>query len=500
MSGHTPAIYALPSGVHQQSGVRLRASLLLPSFGVVVFAVSLVQVLFLSSGTQGLFRDSDTGWHVRNGEIILQTFELPRTDRFSYTGEGRPWFAWEWLSDAVFAAAYRISGLAGVAFTAAVVISIVAWGAACLSLALGADLFFTSGAVVVLLGTTSIHWLARPHVFSWVFALAFLAVAEQERRSRGRWLYVLPALACLWANMHGSFLLGPVMLFIYAAAGARFVTAGVFSLLATLINPYGWRLHRHVLTYLQDSYLMDHISEFRSFSFHSPGARYVELFLLIAAVGILTLLRRRAYAPAVLGLAMLHIALYSARHMATAAVLVMPVAAAALSREARKLRALRPLMDYADRIRAIDRRITGAVPLALVLIATAAGVRALERSGGVEFNPKLFPVQAADFLERNDVSGRLFSKDQWGGYLIFRFQGRRKVFIDGRSDFYGREMLETYATVADVKPGWDVVLRQYDVRLVLIPPDHALASVLELSPDWKRIYSDTVAAVFERTV
>src|SRR5256885_12579102 len=114
--------------------------------------------------------------------------------------------------------------------------------------------------------------------------------------------------------MHGSFLLGPAILFIYAIAQFRFASAGFASLLATFINPYGWHLHEHVFSYLQNNYLMDHISEFRSFSFHSPGAYYVELFVFIAILGIVALLRQRDHGAAILGLALLHMAAYSARH------------------------------------------------------------------------------------------------------------------------------------------------------------------------------------------
>jgi len=113
-----------------------------------------------------------------------------------------------------------------------------------------------------------------------------------------------------------------------------------------------------------------------------------------------------------------------------------------------------------------------------------------------------FPAGATDFLEttqlQRDPAGRIFTKDQWGGYLIYRFAGRAKVFMDGRSDFYGKDLLETYAQITEVKPGWDTALKKYDVRFVLVPPDNALSSVLQLSPGWKRIYSDRVASVFER--
>jgi hypothetical protein len=474
-------------------------------------------VLFLSQGAEGLFRDSDTGWHVRNGEAILNTAAVPRVDRFSYTRDGTPWVAWEWLSDALLGGAHSVAGLPGVALLTTLAIALTVWGAARLSLFLGGNLFFTAGAMVVLLGVTSIHWLARPHVFSWLLTLVFIFVAEHERRNPSRALYGLPLLACLWANLHGSFLLGPAILFLYAVgegisnfelrianwrsaakSGARFAAACLACLLATLINPYGWRLHEHVIAYLGNDYLMDHISEFRSFSFHASGALYVELFLLAAILGAMALLRQRAFGPALLTLGMLHLALYSARHLPTAAVLLLPLSVAALSREAEGWPRLRPLVDYSKRLRAIDQKIWGVIPILLVLVGTLAGLATMTRAGHIGFDSRKFPVLAADFLEQHSLGERVFAKDQWGGYLIYRFAGRSKVFVDGRSDFYGQDFLETYMQVLEVRPGWDAVLKRYDVRFVLVPPDHALASALQLSSDWKRVYGDRVADVFER--
>ncbi|HLH29825.1 MAG TPA: hypothetical protein VKY31_01395, partial [Terriglobia bacterium] len=251
-------------------------------------------------------------------------------------------------------------------------------------------------------------------------------------------------------------------------------------------------------SYLSNNYLMDHISEFRSFSFHAPGAMYVELFLVIAVLGTMALLKQKAYGPALLALGMLHLSLYSARHLPTAAVLLLPLFVAALTREAKNRPALRAFFGYSERLQSIDAQILGIVPLAIVLVLTVFGASALARSGNVGFDPSVFPVRAADYLEQHDSGGRVFSKDQWGGYLIYRFKGETKVFLDGRSDFYGQDLLETYAKVIEVKPGWDGVLKQYDVQRVLIPPDHPLAAVLRLSAGWKLTYGDSVAAVFQR--
>jgi len=441
---------------------------------------------------------------VRNGEIILSTVSIPRTDHFSYTRDGQPWFAWEWLSDVTFGLLHRAAGLAGVALIAAILIAIAIAGAAHLALSLGGNLFFTAVASVLILGTTSIHWLARPHLFSWALALLFVGVAEHERKQAGRALVVLPFAAALCANIHGSFLLGPAILFIYPAGAwlerkdaYRFATASLACLLTTFINPYGWRLHEHILSYLQNSYLMDHIQEFRSFDFHSSGALYVELFLAVAFLGTVVLLKQRAFGPALLSVAMLHASLYAARYLPMAAVILLPLCVAALTHEAKGRAVLRGFFEYSDRLRSIDRQIAGVVPVVLVLGATVFGLAMLSNSGSIGFDASTFPVRAADYLEKQNI-GRIFAKDQWGGYLIYRFAGRGRVFIDGRSDFYGQRVLETYAQVTEVKPGWDAVLREYDVRVVLVPPDNALASALKLSQGWRRVYSDRVSTVFER--
>src|SRR5207244_9855467 len=90
-------------------GVVARA--LLPSIGS--FCLLLVLYLLVSSSWRFLL-DSDTGWHIRTGDLIWQTHAAPRSDVFSFTLPGREWFAWEWLADALMSAAHSARGLAGI--------------------------------------------------------------------------------------------------------------------------------------------------------------------------------------------------------------------------------------------------------------------------------------------------------------------------------------------------------------------------------------------------
>src|SRR6476659_9035174 len=97
------------------SGLRARTAWFAPDLALVAACVTLFYCLFLFQGYQKLFRDSDAGWHIRNGESILATGTLPHTDPYSFTRLEQPWYVWEWLSDVVSGALHRGGGLNAVA-------------------------------------------------------------------------------------------------------------------------------------------------------------------------------------------------------------------------------------------------------------------------------------------------------------------------------------------------------------------------------------------------
>ena len=142
--------------------------------------------LFLFQGYQQLFRDSDAGWHIRTGETILATGTLPRTDPYSFTRGGQPWFAWEWGADVLMGAAHRAGGLAGVAMLYALAVGASVWLWFRLHWAAGGDFLLACGMAPLLLSTCNIHWLARPHVLSWLFLLGAVLFARDVGQAAGR--------------------------------------------------------------------------------------------------------------------------------------------------------------------------------------------------------------------------------------------------------------------------------------------------------------------------
>ncbi|MGD1096266.1 MAG: hypothetical protein ABSB35_30270 [Bryobacteraceae bacterium] len=126
--------------------------------------VTLVYCLFVFGGGGQFFRDSDTGWHIRSGQWILAHRTLPRTDPYSFSKPGEPWFLWECGSDVLIALAHRVDGLRGVTALVAVAITACTWLWCRLNFAAGGDFFLAAALAPLMITTASLHWLARPHV------------------------------------------------------------------------------------------------------------------------------------------------------------------------------------------------------------------------------------------------------------------------------------------------------------------------------------------------
>jgi hypothetical protein len=455
-----------------ETGVR-GSRWLAPDVALVAAAVTLFYCLFFFQGYRQLFRDSDAGWHIRNGESILATGKLPHSDPFPFSRPNQPWFAWEWGADALTGAIHQSAGLRGVALFYGALIAAAVWLWFRLHWAVGGDFLAACAMAPLLLSTASLHWMARPHIIGWLFLLAVVWYAETGRRA----LFWVAILAALWANLHASFFLAPVILVMY-----RKPTAAAVAAAATFANPYGWNLHRHVFGYLTDSELLSRIGEFQSFDFHTAGSwQIVATVILGIAGGVLAFTNRRwdRFALSMLFSAM---ALRSARGLPLVALLLLPIANAGITREL-------PVAwrKYAERLRALDSCMRGFALTPLLLLAAWMLLRYVPAG----FPPDQFPIAAFPHIP---ADARLFAPDKYGGYLIYR---GRQVFFDGRSDFYGAEFLNQYGRIVQVRPGWRELWDPWRFTHALLPTDAPLRGALE-SAGWKALYADATAVLLER--
>ena len=137
-----------------------------------------------------------------------------------------------------------------------------------------------------------------------------------------------------------------------------------------------------------------------------------------------------------------------------------------------------------------------------MIIGTAAmGILALSggRFAGVQivadrFDPEIFPIAAVSHARAACLSGRLFNRLNWGGYIAHSWPGQQ-VFIDGAADFFGDKLFREYIQLSDVQPGWREVLADHNISLVIVPSNSALAHELSREPGWRLDFRDSTAAV-----
>ncbi len=485
-----------------------------------------------------LLGDAGIGWHIRNGEQMLRSHSITRTDSFSSTMSGRPWYAWEWLYDVVIAGVHDRLGLNGVVFFTA--LAIAATFALTLRLALrrSALLPVTVILVVLSVGASTIHFFARPHVLSWLFAAVWFHLLDSSElsssRETDRRVLWLPVLMLLWVNLHGGFLLGFALLGLYLIAGLirycgsregqkdatrrrlkHLGAATLLSLLASLINPCSYKLHLHVYQYLSNRWLMNHIDEFLSPNFHGVAQQCFAVLLLIGIVALAIAPKKPPLSHLFVIIFAAYSGLYAARNLPVSSILLTLIVAPLLSQaivEAHtnpqlplRLRAFFSRCEsFTSRMGGMELRFRGHLwPVAAgmlgLLVCLQHGKLGSRQLMDARFDAKRFPVQAAEVIVQRGIDEPIFTPDSWGGYLIYRLYPQTKVLVDDRHDLYGEQFLKYYLKVIRVAPDWDKVLNEKQVGWVLVPAGSSLANMLRETPQWKVIHEDGTAVLFQRT-
>ena len=493
----------------------------IPSLTDLIFIVLLISFSFGTLAPRLLW-DADIGWHIRDGQNILATHNIPHVDTFSATMSGRPWYAWEWLYDTLIGWIYNISGFNGVVFFSALVISLTLALLFRFTLIRGGSVPVTTLLFVLCAMASSIHFLARPHVVGWLIALVWFWILDTSNKKDAypRRLLWLPALMLLWANLHGGFVLGFVLLGIYVLAdvltflkcpeierrhssrrrAAVLLAIGLASFVASLVNPYGLRLHIHVYQYLTDRFLMQHINEFQRADFHGAPAQAFLLMIVLALIGTFAVRGRMRWSNWLLMAFSIVSGLYAARNLPFASMLLMMLTAPLL---AHRLAGKAGFLTRMNRWQAAELdRCFPVWPVIVVLF----GIFICLQQGRIfgrqimdaHFDSSRFPVQAADTLQREGIREPIFSLDAWGGYFVDRLYPENKVFVDDRHDFYGDAYIREYLKVIHVEAGWQQVLDNWNVNLVVMPSNAKLSGALRRSPGWKAVFEDATAIVFQR--
>lgn len=480
-------------------------------------SVALLFVIVAASkatvGAIGLTQsDGDLAGHIAVGNRILASGSIPAVSLSSYTAAADPFIAHAWLSELILSLVYRLGGMALVAALTGIVIAATHAIIVEFFRRRGLDPRWALLAGIVSLAVASSHWLARPHMFSILgAALTLILIESRPRRS----LLLGGLLFLVWANLHGGWAFGLVLIAAYAAGDAlewriskdaetSARLRGHLRLLAvcaavTLINPYGPRLHMEIFEAATSPLLAANIAEYMSPNFHRLAALPF-LLSVIGSLGIMALSSRRMpLSWTAVVLVTLFFALRSVRAIPMFAVAAWPLVALHAARTWGG-RNWNPALfrEFAR----LDRTATTRP----WILAGAGLLLALGLNRGVAFGTTIvddrfdrgrFPLAAAGHARAAGVGTRVFAPWPWGGFLTLAWPEARH-HVDPLK--FNRTTIESYTVIESVEPGWQEELDRWKVDAVVDRPGSALARSLETEPDWSRWFADSTAVLYVRRV
>lgn len=465
--------------------------------------------------------DSDTWWHLRAGQWILEQRAVPQTDPFSYTRFGQPWKYPGWLVEAPMVWIYRALGPGGLNLWTAAMVTLAfafVWRA------LSGGVFLRAFVLILAAAASGVYWAARPYLVTFLLAAVFLGLLERDRwqptpRSL-RWLWALPVLMIVWANSHGGFAIGFFLWGVYwfaegvnwiipvltqqappgAGRQARFVRLsliGALMAVAVTLNPAGAAMLAYPFKTISIGALQDYILEWQSPDFHLRQAQPF-IWLLLLTFGAVGASRRRlALTDFLLVAGFAYMALLAWRNVALFALVAPP----ALTRHAA------PLLDALRRRFGLGRapspaptpllkRLNLAILFILILATLAKAGADFPSAANQQAFRQSLPVDAVAFIKQKSPPGRLFNSYNWGGYLLWELP-EYPVFIDGRTDLYNDEVINQWLQVVRAEPGWQQTLDRWEVRLILLEPTIPLVGHLQ-DNGWQELYRDERAVVYAR--
>jgi len=447
----------------------------------------------------------DLWWHLAIGRWILEHRWIPTVDSWSFTRHGQPWLQHEWLSSVLFQVVAVLLGMPFLVY--------VKWLVLVASFLLLFRLTWrisgepiSSYLSVLLAAAVAAPFLdIRPQLFSILGYVVLLCLTLDRPKPP---LY-LPMIFLVWANLHAGFffglmalsvLLSPILISGTMGERRRAALIWIASVLVCLLNPNGLRDFIYPL-----KYAFDRKSPFQAIGEWVPPFEFepggINSFLYPYAIGIFVcasiflLLRRREknrqvpWVRLTLGVLTLAMSLTSRRF----------VTLFAISQSLITSEALAILIGPAV------RRIPLLIAPALVALFGIVLLRPYPLAP-YAFHyltaEDEFPIETLNFIELNQLSGKVLAYYNWGGYVHLRSNGRMQVFIDGRADtVYDSETLLRYAKIQGFRPGWEDVLESSGAEFILWPRSDKGKPLAQLvtSGRWRLLFGDAVSVLLVRS-
>lgn len=503
----------------------------LPDVGDLLFIG--VMYILLFGRPHFLFQDASIGWHLQAGKYIWQSHSIPYTDLFSYTFPDKAWVAYEWLFDLIAYALTQAGGYNLLAVAVSGTIAFVLMKMYDRAREYGAPLALATFASIIGILASAVHWLARPHIITFLAVSYFVAILESFNKDEikpGKMIGLLALIMVLWVNCHPAFLLGIALCGIYFGINLLlyvkdrgletaskylertkvFFAAGFAVSMATLLNPYGWNLHIYIFKYLRGSSILENTDEFLSPVFHDDiHALCLEILFFLLIVGAAVSKKKLSAPYLIVVLMFLHLSLSAVRNIPLFALISVPAIGLLFSEHSifDRIRALpanlqdklRPFAEFDAQELLSKRRFLSLAYFSTMVIAALCGgsfMGIVNLNSG--FDKTKVPTKTLSFIKKEHLNpDRGFNYDNWGGLL--RYQLDQRVFIDDRADFYGEEFYNQYGVIVQTRPGWRKLLEKHGIEWVLMPSDTKLALALKKESGWRLACQDAASCLYLKT-
>ena len=468
--------------------------------------------------------DPDIWWHLRDAALQWQMHGWLRHDVLSSTARDAAWMDHEWLAEVPFYLGWLLGGPRGVLLVGAAVTEAVLLLTFLLTWRMTRSLTVTMVWSTVAAVCATVSFGPRTLLFGWLCLGVELLLLERWGcgKLRGKTaIWAFPTLFALWVNLHGSWMIGLVLLLGYLVCraatrlserpwAARLRLSGLhhmvewprrrdgtlwrsggLSLLALFANPYGWRLVLYPFDMaFKQTLNIATVEEWRALDFHTPRAKiFLGMLLLLFAVQLLRRTRWALHELFFVVLGVYSAFLYS-RFLFLAALLVCPIAAKQVAACWEAAKVSRERQAHAPGWR-------GALHAGLIAAMLALGWSRFPSAKGMVEAETAYPRQALAMLHGFAPQGVVFNEYTWGGFLEWHAP-QVPVFIDSRVDIFERNgTFADYLDAARLKRPFEV-LDKHHVQYVLFGRDTPLVLLLKATREWNVRYEDATTVLLER--
>jgi hypothetical protein len=469
--------------------------------------------------------DSDMWWHLRAGEETLTSGIVYKVDSLSYTRAGQSWVNHSWLSQIVMIGLFNLGGYKALSLW----VGIAALGSMYfVYLQMEGHALLRAGITLFAAFVCSVVWSPRPQIFSLLlFALSGLILFRYKWQGKNQLVWFIP-LFIVWSNLHGGYILGIILIGSMVAGEIynRLVEeksdtnlswkqikeltlwgCGGFAL--AVVNPNGISMWLIPFQTVGVETLQNLIQEWASPDFHQPVQQLL-LILLFGTFAAVGLSKRRLDGSDLASFSVFGIlALTARRNFGPFAIVAAPI----LVRHLNDLfsswkvslvgqwKIIQNLLEFQQKSeKGINKTLQLIVNTAVVLLLIASAgfkwISVTKSSLVSETEKQMFPLDAVAWLKEENPSGRMFNSYNWGGYLTWKLR-EYPVFVDGRTDLYGDEIISSWVHVIDAEEKWEDIIEEWGISIILVERGQNIIKVLENS-GWTKAYQDTLSVIYTR--